>query len=149
MIESAIAEGLYKEPPSKFWLNQHKLPMGRMGWIDTFNRASVRSGIKATPKTLRHTCAVYLLSRLLKAMLSSIDEARAEAEKIKGHSPTQIFNSIFGDPLRRVQKYLGHKDYDTTFIYLDILGSHDQITDDALAVFDQVISAEEAFDVEF
>lgn len=149
MIARALAKGRITNSPDAFWLNQSADPIGEIGWGDVFRRASERTGIKVTPKTLRHTCAVYLLSRLLKAMLSSVADARAEAQQLRSRSQTQILHSIFGDPLRRVQKYLGHKHYETTFIYLDVLGSHDQITDDALAVFDQVISAEEAFDVAF
>ena len=149
MIETAIAEGVYETPPEDFWLNQSGEPMGRAGWDYVFRAASERSGIKATPKTLRHTCAVYLLSRFLKIMLRAAIDATEEARSMRGRSTGQIFNSIFGDPLRKVQKYLGHAYYETTFIYLDILGSHDQVNDEALAVFDQVISAEEAFDVAF
>lgn len=149
MVEKGLANGIYPEEPECFWLNQHNLPIGLAGWEHVFREASDRSGIKATPKTLRHTSAVYLLSRFLQFMLSAAADATEEAKAMQGRTPSQIYQSIFGDPLRKVQLYLGHARYETTFIYLDILGSHDQINDDALAVFDQVISAEEAFDVTF
>jgi hypothetical protein len=45
-----------------------------------------------------------------------------------------------------VQKYLGHKSYETTFVYLDVLGSHKGLNDEDLAVFDKVIGAEESYD---
>lgn len=147
--EGLIAKLGEQDPPEAFWLNQHAGGMQGGGWNYVFRRATELTGIRVTPKTLRHTCAVYLLSRLLKAMLKSISDVRAEAQKLKGGSETEVLYSVFGDPLRKVQKYLGHKRYETTFIYLDILGSREQITDDALAVFDEVISAEEAFDVAF
>ena len=151
MVEKGLANGIYidAEEPEAFWLNQHNLPIGRMGWEYVFRAASERTGIKATPKTLRHTSAVYLLSRFLKFTTSAAADATEEAKALQGSPPSQIYKSIFGDPLRKVQIYLGHAHYETTFIYLDILGSHHQINDDALAVFDQVISAEEAFDVTF
>lgn len=149
-IATAISKCKYDKAPEQFWLNQEGLHMGEIGWGDVFRRATKRTGIKATPKTLRHTCAVYLLSRLLRNSLMSVSEARAEAQKMRGSSPSDIYNSIFGDPLRKVQKYLGHKNYDTTFIYLDILGSHQGIDDEALAVFDDVIGTEEGYsDVAF
>lgn len=149
-VAAALAKGKYDEEPKRFWLNQEGFPMGEIGWGDVFRRATKRTGIKATPKTLRHTYAVYLLSRLLKNSLMSMSEARAEAQKIVGSSPSDIYKSIFGDPLRKVQKHLGHKRYETTFIYLDILGSHQGIDDEALAVFDEVIGTEEHYsDVAF
>lgn len=149
-VATAITKCKYDVAPEKFWLNQEGLPMGEIGWGDVFRRASKRTGIKATPKTLRHTCAVYLLSRLLRNSLMTASEAHDEAQKMRGSSPSDIYKSIFGDPLRKVQKYLGHKSYETTFIYLDILGSHQGIDDDELAVFDKVIGTEEDYsDVAF
>lgn len=150
-IAIASEKGKYaKVPPDAFWLNQEGLPMGEIGWGDVFRRATKRTGIKATPKTLRHTCAVYLLSRLLKNSLLSLSDAQDEARKMRGSSKADIYKSIFGDPLRKVQKYLGHKRYETTFIYLDVLGSHQGIDDEALAVFDGVIGTEESYsDVAF
>lgn len=149
-VATALAKGKYDAAPGKFWLNQEGFPMGKIGWGDVFRRASERSGIKASPKTLRHTCAVYLLSRLLKNSLVSVSEAREEAQKMRGSTPSKIYESVFGDPLRKVQKYLGHKHYETTFTYLDVLGSHQGIDDEALAVFDRVIGTEEGYlDVAF
>lgn len=149
-LSKAIARDKYSEDPGAFWLNQEGLPMGEIGWGDVFRRATERTGIRATPKTLRHTCAVYLLSRLLTNILSSVAEAQFEAKKIRGSSASYIYSSIFGDPLRKVQKYLGHKHYETTFIYLDILGSHQGIDDEILAVFDHYIGTEEDYaDVAF
>lgn len=144
-IAKAIAKGRYTEPPTALWLNQGGMPMGEIGWGDAFRRASERTGIKATPKTIRHMCAVYLLSRLLKISLSSVENVQTEAGRLAGSSATDIYKSIFGDPLRKVQKYLGHARYETTFIYLDILGSHQGIDDAELAVFDQAYGMEEDY----
>ncbi|MDF2496341.1 hypothetical protein [Sphingomonas sp.] len=119
--------------------------MGEIGWGDVFRQASKRTKIKATPKTLRHTGAVYLLSSLIRKTLSAAETQR-EAEKVKGASTPQIYNSIFGDPLRKVQRYLGHARYETTFIYLDVLGSHKGLDDEDLAIFDKVIGTEESYD---
>lgn len=152
LVAKGRANGLYDADPASFWLNQSGAPIGKIGWGDIFRRASKQTGIKASPKTLRHTCAVYLLSRFLKIMLKKafdLEALREEAHDLRSRKQTNIYGSIFGDPLRKVQKYLGHAHYETTFIYLDVLGSHHAVNDEALAVFDEVISAEEAYDVIF
>lgn len=130
---------------SAFYLSRSGSQMTVYDWTDVFDRASIRSGIKATAKTLRHTCAVYLLSSILKRTLGSIDRARDEASRVTQPTISKIYDSVFRDPLRLVQLYLGHKHYETTFIYLDALRSLDTVMDESLAIFDQVMEIEEDY----
>jgi site-specific recombinase XerD len=96
-VARAIESGKYVEDPGHFWLNQEGLPIGTIGWGDVFRRAEARSGVKATPKTLRHTSAVYLLSSLIRRTLSA-SEASREVEKIKGASTPEIYKASSETP---------------------------------------------------
>ena len=146
LVERARRAGRMPEDegPPELWLSQSGLPMTDNAWEWLFRKASAATGIKATPHTLRHTFAVYVLSRLISLTIGSLADAKKEAKRVVA-APHTIYDSLFGDPLRKVQKLLGHERYDTTFIYLDALGNDDLVTDEALAVFDEVMDAEEDY----
>ena len=118
--------------------------MGIGGWEKVFENASERSGVKVTPHTLRHTFAVYMLCALLRRHHDSMkikDDVRRLTEGGRG----DVYATIFGDPLRALQRLLGHKHYETTFIYLDILSADDFVIDEALRIFEDTLGSEEDY----
>ncbi|QQP89458.1 tyrosine-type recombinase/integrase [Skermanella rosea] len=137
--------GLYDRPPHEFWLNQSNLPMSGNGWEFVFRRASHLAGVEATPHTLRHTFAIYTLSKLIQHNHESVARAQEEARKLTsecaGYSAKTLYDTILGDPLRRLQKLLGHSSYESTFIYIDLL-AEDFPIDEILEVFHGAIDSE-------
>lgn len=130
-----------------FWLNQSGEPISEAGWEAIFRDASARSGVDVTPHTLRHTFAVYMLSALLRRSMRSAAEVADEAKRLTEGDRRDVYSSIFGDPLRKLQKLLGHKHYETTFIYLDVLSADDSVIDEALAIFDSAFGSEEDYGI--
>lgn len=126
------------------WLNQSASLMGIGGWEKVFETASERSGVKVTPHTLRHTFAVYMLCSLLRRLHDS-REIRDEAKRFTEGDRNDAYHTIFNDPLRVVQKLLGHKRYETTFIYLDVLSADDFVIDEALKIFEDTLGSEEGY----
>tara|TARA_B100000953_G_scaffold241264_1_gene202906 strand:- start:931 stop:1956 length:1026 start_codon:yes stop_codon:yes gene_type:complete len=130
--------------PAPLWINQSGDLMGIGGWEKVFENASERSGVKVTPHTLRHTFAVYMLCALLRRHHDSMkikDDVRRLTEGGRG----DVYATIFGDPLRALQRLLGHKHYETTFIYLDILSADDFVIDEALRIFEDTLGSEEDY----
>ena len=150
IVERAKNRGGIPEDPVRFWLNQSGRPMAENGWEYLFREASRRSRVEVTPHTLRHTFAVHLLGRMISMAIGSATRVREEADKtrlqVKAAGSAAVYNSFFGDPLRRLQKLLGHANYESTFVYIDLLASNDGFEDEALAVFEQFIDAEETYD---
>ena len=133
------------EGSSAMWLNQSGEQMGEFGWEAVFRRASELSGVEATPHTLRHTFAVYMLAGLLRIAMASADRVRDEVRHATEGGRTDVYAAIFGDPLRKLQRLLGHKHYETTFIYLEVLGADDRVIDEALSIFDTAFGSEEDY----
>ncbi len=129
----------------RLWLSQTGVPMSSSSWSYVFQEASERSKVHVTPHALRHSFAVFLLSRLISRIVGSVRERKREAKRLRDlfHTrPETIYDSLFGDPLRKVQKYLGHASYMTTFIYLDILAGDTLEEDDTWGVFSEILDTE-------
>ncbi len=135
------------EEHSCFWLSQTGAPMSKSSWEYVCNQASAWSHVDVTPHTLRHTFAVHLLNRLISIVIKSASERRRQAKRVIKLTPDQIYQTLFGDPLRKVQKVLGHASYETTFTYLDILAGNTLYEDEAWGVFSEVLDAEADYDL--
>jgi len=149
IVARAIERGRISADPPQFWLNQNGTTMEENGWEFVFRVASERSGIKATPKTLRHTFAVHVLGRMIGIAIGSLTRVQKEAlktqQQVKASGSAAVYDSFFGDPLRRLQKLMGHAQYTSTFVYIDLLASIDGFEDESLAVFERFIDAEETY----
>ncbi|TCJ21642.1 site-specific integrase [Nocardioides jejuensis] len=110
-----------------------RTPMvGPEAWSMTFREANARVAAcqgresrRVTPHMLRHTFAVNTLSDLLRqvadadrAYLLNLDEAR--------RTDTAMLRRRYQNPLLRVQRLLGHKNLETTLLYLQYLVQESQ-----------------------
>lgn len=91
-----------------------------------------RFNFKAHPHMLRHSYAIYQLSAMIKALL--------ELRSTKYSSTGEAYRRMIQDPLRKLQRLLGHSSITTTFVYLDYVDDIDEIVD--------VTLDEEGFNVE-
>lgn len=99
--------------PAGIWLSERGGPVSSNAWEKVFVRASAsafpdRPAI--TPHQLRHTYAVHVLAMLLQLQRGDLMLQRIG---LRG-------DFLLGDPLRTVQRLLGHASIETTFIYTDL-----------------------------
>lgn len=99
-------------------------------WNQVFARASGICGFKVTPHYLRHMFAVFTLSTLIKRIIS-INEFRRSRKDIE--TSAEMYNQVIGEPLRKLQRLMGHSDPETTRGYLDVIEQQQTIVDDAVA----------------
>lgn len=121
--ENAVAMHSARERPAELWLSESGRPMKTARWHAVFRRASQRSGVSCTPHMLRHAFAIHQLTAMIQSLLT--DPAWATPSQ----SPYQV---LLRDPLRQLQRLLGHASMATTFIYLDCLEEADRLLDDSL-----------------
>ena len=84
------------------------------------------------PHMIRHSYAIYQLSAMIKALINKRDDTQS--------STSQAYREMVHDPLRKLQRLMGHASIMTTFIYLDYVDDIDDIVD--------VTSDEEGFGAE-
>lgn len=123
--------------PLWLWLGEDGGPLRRETWQAAFQRANQRCArfgldLSVSPHTLRHVFAVHMLGLLLKQTVRALrGQQRATL------SGEQIKRLLVGDPLRKPQLLLGHKQVSTTYAYLDVLDEAQEIVLSALAEWDE------------
>lgn len=115
--------------PAPIWLSERGGPVSHNGWERIFARASSAAfpGEQTiTPHQLRHTYAVHVLALLLKRQRDGAFDGAASS----------MAEPLRGDPIRIVQRLLGHASIETTFIYTDVaerdLGRMDLVAEELL-----------------
>jgi site-specific recombinase XerD len=116
------------------WLTEQGMPTTPNNLEVVFNRACRRLlqfGIDlwVTPHTLRHTFAVYMLSQLIKATVGSIVGLGQE----KGQNGEGAYRRIIADPLRTLQRLLGHASITSTYKYLTFIEEAEELVDAAVS----------------
>lgn len=89
-----------------------------------FGRASKATGLKLTPHGCRHTFAIYQLDSMIKKLASNL-------QKLKENG-ADAYTQVLNDPLRNLQRMLGHASIQTTYIYLDFLEDSEALVDESL-----------------
>jgi len=121
--------------PAWLFLTERGTPMSRQAWWAVFEAANRRVAkfgydIRITPHTLRHTFAIHMLSRLIEQ-----EYGRGAAQEIQ-RTDAAMYRQVYGNPLRTVQRLLGHRYIETTMGYLTYLGESEELIDRALGEWD-------------
>lgn len=124
-----------------FFLSEGGTGMDKETWNRVFNRANERCraygyNIAVAPHMLRHTFAVYHLSNLLRAEIGAITRMN-----LRGNTDrtADLYRRILGDPLRNLQKILGHKSVQSTMKYLTYIDEAIEIVEEATANWDRIL----------
>lgn len=99
--------------PLGLWLNERGTVMAADAWRGVFERASARCrrhglDLDVTPHVLRHSFAVHMLHHLVQA--EGIVHPKTEERS---------FRSMVVNPVRTLQRLLGHAHIMTTYTYLE------------------------------
>lgn len=117
--------------PVALWLGEHGSMLSPDRWRDIFSAASARCTemgypMDVSPHTLRHTFAVNMLEKLIQVVIS-----KADHEQLERSPGARAYKRLIGDPLRQLQKMLGHASISTTYRYLTHLDEAVEIALDA------------------
>lgn len=119
--------------PMSLWLTEQGMPMTSDAWEAIFAQASARCcrlgyDLYVTPHMLRHTFAVHMLAQLIRAQIGALFERPPDDPSMRADA----YRRLAGDPLRTLQKLLGHATITSTYIYLDNVLEAQALVDDAL-----------------
>lgn len=124
--------------PLALFLGRGARPLRPEAWERVFEAASARcAGFESvnlpnvghvTPHMLRHTFAVHTLSALL--------TEQVQRSQMQGEPGAVALRHVAENPVRRLQKLLGHSHVSTTYIYLDCLDEANELVDAALERWD-------------
>jgi site-specific recombinase XerD len=123
----------FVEAPMNLWLTERGTPMTSDNWEAIFAQASARCcrlgyELYVTPHMLRHTFAVHMLAQLIRVQIGVLFERPPDATDQRADA----YRRLAGDPLRTLQKLLGHATITSTYIYLDNVLEAQALIDDAL-----------------
>lgn len=110
-----------KAYPGKVWLSERGTPLQAVSVQKVFQKASKRCGIHVHPHLLRHTFATYELKNQIRLLKKALVEDGEESESL---------NRLLKDPVRAVQRKLGHASMETTLQYLDYIHEDEERDDD-------------------
>lgn len=124
--------------PLALFLGRGARPVRPQAWERVFEAASARCATfdlvdlpnvgRVTPHMLRHTFAVHTLSALL--------TEQVRRGEMQGEPGAMALRHVAENPLRRLQKLLGHSQVSTTYTYLDCLDEANELVDAALERWD-------------
>jgi integrase len=119
--------------PLALWLGNDGLPLHPAAWQAVFARASDRCArfgleVRATPHMLRHSFAVHMLGLLLRQTVAALGEAHTGGSL----TSAQVKRLLVGNPMRKLQLLLGHRNEATVYTYLDVLDEAQEIVASAL-----------------
>lgn len=111
------------EYPNAVWLSERGTRLSVNSVDKIFEVASERSGVYAHPHMLRHTFAIYTLSGLIKKIIG---------DQINSINQRPNYRQLMKDPLRTLQRLMGHAFITTTYEYLDYIQEEEDYIDSAL-----------------
>ena len=123
--------------PLMLWLGDDGLPLQPAAWQAVFARANDRCArfgleVRATPHMLRHSFAVHMLGLLLRQTVAALGEAHTGGSL----TSAQVKRLLVGNPMRKLQLLLGHRNEATVYTYLDVLDEAQEIVALALELWE-------------
>ncbi|MCX4900762.1 tyrosine-type recombinase/integrase [Streptomyces sp. NBC_01369] len=117
--------------PLALWLSERGTPVALNSWEYAFTRACQRTAaaglpVEASPHTCRHTFAVHMLTQLVRGQVAAMRSGQADLRM-------GAYQRVMGDPLRILQRLLGHAHISSTYVYLDSLAEAQELIDEAVA----------------
>lgn len=120
-----------KHAPDYLFLSESGTPISIRAMQKVIKEAGQKAGTQTHPHVFRHSFAIFQLSAMIRATI--------ENKGIELSSDMQRYRTIFHDPLRELQKLMGHSNVSTTFIYLDYLSEIDELVDKAAEDWENVL----------
>jgi integrase/recombinase XerC len=115
-----------KEYPKSVWLSERGTNLSVNSVDKIFEVASELSGIYVHPHMLRHTFGAHTLSALIK---------RAIDIRIASKNQNDKHGELMFDPLRTLQRMMGHAFISTTYEYLDYIEEEEDYIYSALGLW--------------
>lgn len=136
------------QEPLALWLGEDGQPLKPSTWQSAFRRANERCAsfgidLMVTPHVLRHVFAVQMLGLMLRQTIRALGQSED-----RHFTRAELKRLLFGSPMRKLAKLLGHAQESTVYIYLDLLDEFQEIVLSALAEWDAQVAALEAVRVE-
>jgi len=122
--------------PLPVWLGTDGHSVASSTWQSVFARANARCrrfdlDLRVSPHTLRHCFAVHMLGLLLRQTVIALGE-----DPGRNVTSAQVKRLLVGNPLRTLQRLLGHASEATVYAYLDVLDEAQEIVATALGRWD-------------
>lgn len=115
---------LEKNKTKKIFLSKSGKKLSSRDVERMFEKISKIIGTKLTPHGLRHTFAIYQLEAMIKKMMINLKEIKENG--------SDAYRQILNDPLRELQKLLGHTHISTVYVYLDFLEETEALVEESI-----------------